>query len=190
VPKCGWLRLPARRFRRQNLPFPRPLKQPYCKRARHFTQTFTIICPESLVGLIHFAGLATLNYASCSFLIGTAFVDDYKHDINNDTAFAMRSLRELLSLSRSPPRYTQLSNMGSDENVETVHERRARPNSTTAVGRDNLTDAVPPHESYEGYHHYDPATSWTEKEERVVVLKTDMYLLSWLCLMVQHRYIC
>ena len=56
--------------------------------------------------------------------------------------------------------------------------------SVTHVGRDKLSDALPPHESYEGRHRYDPAATWTEQEERRVVWKTDLYLLSWICVMV------
>ena len=52
------------------------------------------------------------------------------------------------------------------------------------MGRDNLYDSLPPHESYEGLHRYDPAAKWTADEEAAVVRKTDMYLLSWICLMV------
>ena len=56
--------------------------------------------------------------------------------------------------------------------------------SVAHVGRENLADALPPHESYEGNHRYDPAATWTEAEERKVVRKTDFYLLSWICVMV------
>ncbi|CAD6441390.1 0507edf3-df38-4c38-8c09-2cc7e636c6ff [Sclerotinia trifoliorum] len=55
--------------------------------------------------------------------------------------------------------------------------------SVTHVGRENLADALPPHESYEGSHRYDPAATWTEAEERRVVRKTDLYLLLWICVM-------
>lgn len=58
--------------------------------------------------------------------------------------------------------------------------------SVVPVGRENLSGALPPHESYEGRHRWDPAATWTEDEERRVVRKTDLYLLSWLCVMV-HR---
>jgi hypothetical protein len=51
------------------------------------------------------------------------------------------------------------------------------------VGREHLSDTVAPHESYEGRHRYDPTATWTEEEERRVVWKTDIYLLSWLCVM-------
>ncbi len=56
--------------------------------------------------------------------------------------------------------------------------------SDVAVGRENIADALPPHESYEGKHRWDPAATWTPQEEARVVRKTDLYLLSWLCLMV------
>lgn len=58
--------------------------------------------------------------------------------------------------------------------------------SVTNVGRENLADALPPHESYEGSHRYDPAATWTEAEERKVVRKTDLYLLVWICVMVRN----
>lgn len=52
------------------------------------------------------------------------------------------------------------------------------------VGRENLSDLVPPHESYEGKHRWDPAATWTEAEERKVVRITDIKLLTMLCIMV------
>lgn len=52
------------------------------------------------------------------------------------------------------------------------------------VGRENLADAVPPHESYEGHHRWDPGLTWTAAEERKAVRKTDLYLLTWICFMV------
>lgn len=56
--------------------------------------------------------------------------------------------------------------------------------SVATVGRENIADALPPHESFEGRHRWDPAATWTPQEEAVIVRKTDLYLLSWLCLMV------
>ena len=56
--------------------------------------------------------------------------------------------------------------------------------SVAQVGRENLSDSLAPHESYEGRHRYDPGATWTEQEERRVVWKTDLYLLSWICVMV------
>lgn len=55
--------------------------------------------------------------------------------------------------------------------------------SDAHVGRDALADVVPPHDSYEGKHRFDPTATWTEAEERRVVRKCDTYLLSWLCVM-------
>ncbi|QSZ33005.1 hypothetical protein DSL72_002590 [Monilinia vaccinii-corymbosi] len=49
--------------------------------------------------------------------------------------------------------------------------------SVAHADRGNIADALPPHESYEGIHRYDPAATWTEREERKVVRKTDLYLL-------------
>jgi hypothetical protein len=55
--------------------------------------------------------------------------------------------------------------------------------SVVPVGRENLSKALPPHESYEGRHRWDPNAVWSEKEEARLVWKTDLYLLSWLCVM-------
>jgi hypothetical protein len=55
----------------------------------------------------------------------------------------------------------------------------------TDIGREHLADALPPHESYEGRHRWDPAATWTEQEEARAVRKTDLYLLSWVCVMVR-----
>lgn len=52
------------------------------------------------------------------------------------------------------------------------------------VGQEQLAGVTRPHESYEGYHRFDPLASWTPKEERAVILKTDILLLSWVCVMV------
>lgn len=56
--------------------------------------------------------------------------------------------------------------------------------SVCAVGQENLSDSIPPHESYEGVHRWDPSATWTAEEEALVVRKTDVRLLSWICLMV------
>ncbi|KAL4879951.1 major facilitator superfamily domain-containing protein [Aspergillus karnatakaensis] len=52
-----------------------------------------------------------------------------------------------------------------------------------AVGQENLAGVVPPHESYEGHHRFDPTASWAPEEEKKVIFKTDLMLMSWLCLM-------
>lgn len=51
------------------------------------------------------------------------------------------------------------------------------------VGREHISSALPPHESYEGRHRWDPTFEWTDAEEKKVVRKTDMFLLSWICVM-------
>lgn len=58
-------------------------------------------------------------------------------------------------------------------------------NSDVQVGIENLSKSTPPHESYEGVHRWDPTATWTPEEEAAVVRKTDIYLLSWVCLMVR-----
>ena len=57
--------------------------------------------------------------------------------------------------------------------------------SDVAVGIENLSKSTPPHESYEGVHRWDPTATWTREEEAALVRKTDIYLLSWVCLMVR-----
>jgi len=56
--------------------------------------------------------------------------------------------------------------------------------SVAAAGVEHLSDVIPPHESYEGLHRYDPNSTWTPEEESALVRKTDLYLLSWVCVMV------
>ena len=51
-------------------------------------------------------------------------------------------------------------------------------------GRESLSKALPPHETYEGRHRWDPNAMWSEKEETRLVWKTDFYLLGILCVMV------
>lgn len=55
--------------------------------------------------------------------------------------------------------------------------------SSVPVGREHISHALPPHESYEGRHRWDPTMSWDPAEEKKLVRKTDMFLLSWLCVM-------
>ncbi|KAI9870921.1 MAG: hypothetical protein M1830_003631, partial [Pleopsidium flavum] len=55
--------------------------------------------------------------------------------------------------------------------------------SVVPVGVEHLSDVIPPHESYEGVHRYDPNATWTPEEESALVRKTDLYLLTWICVM-------
>lgn len=56
--------------------------------------------------------------------------------------------------------------------------------SSDLVGREELADIVHPHTSYEGHHRFNPYASWSIEEERRVVWKTDLRLLTWLCIMM------
>lgn len=75
------------------------------------------------------------------------------------------------------------------EDIEAVPQTRVSIEASslkapTKVGRGELADIVPPHDSYEGKHRFDPEAKWTAEEERRVVRKTDLWLLSWLCFMM------
>ena len=75
----------------------------------------------------------------------------------------------------------------SKDDVETrlsVEHTSDLDKGATAVGRENLHHAIAPHDSYEGGHRFDPTAEWTPEEEKRVILKTDLRLLSWLCVMV------
>ena len=76
---------------------------------------------------------------------------------------------------KEPAMLQHKEGLGSASAVDSASEIR--------VGREHLFHAVPPHESYEGHHRWDPAFEWDEAEERRLVRKTDLYLLSWLCVM-------
>ncbi|KAF7719091.1 Uncharacterized protein PECH_000277 [Penicillium ucsense] len=71
---------------------------------------------------------------------------------------------------------THVSDVTNDPNVPPEA-------SKVQVGRERLSNRLPPHESYEGRHRWDPEMTWTPEEERKVVRKTDVYLLSCICVM-------
>ena len=73
------------------------------------------------------------------------------------------------------PSITTKSNDGFPESLSKV---------SVAVGQEHLATVIPPHETYEGYHRFDITASWTPQEERRVVMKTDILLLTWICIMV------
>ncbi|KAF1961087.1 MFS general substrate transporter [Byssothecium circinans] len=77
--------------------------------------------------------------------------------------------------------------MGSDD-IENIAQSRASEDGSlkapAQVGRGELANIIPPHDSYEGKHRFDPNATWSEAEERRVVRKIDFYLLSWLCVMM------
>ncbi|KAK5098017.1 hypothetical protein LTS08_006772 [Lithohypha guttulata] len=55
--------------------------------------------------------------------------------------------------------------------------------SDTLPAPGSLSDVVRPHESYEGYGHWNPTFEWSAQEESRVVWKIDLYLLTALCFM-------
>lgn len=65
-----------------------------------------------------------------------------------------------------------------------ISEDIAPLDKAAKVGRSELADYTHPHETYEGRHRFDPEAKWTAAEERSVVLKTDLRLLSWLMLLM------
>lgn len=91
-------------------------------------------------------------------------------------------------LGRNTQSRRSLATMGTDDiearqsDVGLPHDDLAKP--PVEVGRENIHATVPPHETYEGRHRFDPGASWSIAEERKVVRKTDLYLLTWLCVMV------
>ncbi|KAB5547077.1 major facilitator superfamily domain-containing protein [Coniochaeta sp. 2T2.1] len=77
-----------------------------------------------------------------------------------------------------------------EEDIETrtrtptsVNDASSLKDVEPLVGRSELSGAVPPDDKYEGKHRWDPLASWTVQEERAVVRKTDIWLMSWLCVM-------
>lgn len=79
--------------------------------------------------------------------------------------------------------------MGRDtaEQVSPVVDHVSDHGKEIGVGREHIHNTLPPHESYEGRHRFDPLAEWTAAEEKRVVRKTDFRLLSWLCVMVSTR---
>lgn len=88
-----------------------------------------------------------------------------------------------MSLPRKDPLLTSLSSERKDFAAHPTDSQI----SLVPVGRENLGDALPPHDSYEGRHRYDPEATWTAEEEARVVRKTDLYLLTWICVMVRFH---
>ncbi|QRW04072.1 major facilitator superfamily transporter [Ceratobasidium sp. AG-Ba] len=51
------------------------------------------------------------------------------------------------------------------------------------VGNEELWRSTRPHDNYEGLHRWDPTATWDAKEEKALVRKIDIRLMTWLCLM-------
>ena len=123
--------------------------------------------------------MRTLHFRSST---GDVYLLPEAHIVNNH-------LEVTASLFRHPSYIVKMSEEIDDttqKRVSSDNEQGAASYSSTApIGRENLSDQVPPHEFYEGLHRWDPAVTWTPEEEKKLVRKTDFMLLSWLCLMVR-----
>ncbi|TKA70873.1 hypothetical protein B0A49_05634 [Cryomyces minteri] len=76
---------------------------------------------------------------------------------------------------------------GTDKGLLPMHGKHEIDQiSVVPVEADHLLSTIPPHESYEAFHRYSPGAEWTKNEEASLVRKTDLYLLSWICLMVDE----
>ena len=69
----------------------------------------------------------------------------------------------------------------NDERKGEIGGGELTPQST--IDQPLLEDTLEPHESYEGKHRWDPSATWDPKEEAAVIRKTDLYLLTWICVM-------
>ena len=63
------------------------------------------------------------------------------------------------------------------------NDERSLKNVEAVVGRQDLSSVIPPDDLYEGRHRWDPAATWTPEEEKAVVRKTDIWLMTWVCVM-------
>ncbi|KAJ9118579.1 hypothetical protein QFC22_003799 [Naganishia vaughanmartiniae] len=75
---------------------------------------------------------------------------------------------------------------GFDKTAKIDKERLSGSVSLTdyvPLGREHLSDKVPPSDKYEGKHRWDPEATWTKAEERKLVRKIDFWLLSVVCVM-------
>lgn len=66
----------------------------------------------------------------------------------------------------------------ADSSAKPSLEATSSAASDTPLAAGSLCDVIPPHESYEGYGHWDPNFTWTDAEEKKLVWKTDLFLLS------------
>lgn len=66
-----------------------------------------------------------------------------------------------------------MRNLTKHVDMDKTSVARVSQVSLVQIGRERLSDRLPPHESYEGRHRWDPDLTWTADEERKVVQKTD-----------------
>lgn len=79
--------------------------------------------------------------------------------------------------TESPAEHTALGKDSDDHKLKDEFSAQ----STTSSG--NLAENLEPHESYEGKYRWDPGATWDRAEETTLVRKTDLYLLTWICVM-------
>ncbi|EEA22377.1 hypothetical protein TMatcc_008181 [Talaromyces marneffei ATCC 18224] len=77
---------------------------------------------------------------------------------------------------------TDIENVGADKSLDSNTKFYADDPIKSMITED-LSEVIAPHPSYEGLHRFDPRATWTAKEERVVVWKTDLFFMSWICVM-------
>lgn len=82
---------------------------------------------------------------------------------------------------------TDIENVGADKSLDSNTKFYADDPIKSMITED-LSEVIAPHPSYEGLHRFDPRATWTAKEERVVVWKTDLFFMSWICVMVRHNF--
>lgn len=110
---------------------------------------------------------------------------------SNSKILALASRASLLLVATRPGSATSPRHIDMDK-ASVAHASDVSDISDVAlalVGRERLSDRLPPHETYEGRHRWDPDLTWTPEEERKVVRKTDFYLLSCLCVMVRFSIV-
>lgn len=82
---------------------------------------------------------------------------------------------------------TDIETLGADKSIDVIAKHHAEDPLKSMITED-LSEVIAPHPSYEGFHRFDPRATWTVKEERAVVWKTDLLFLSWICIMVRHHF--
>ena len=87
----------------------------------------------------------------------------------------------MASNTKVPPTEHSISADPSDDKRGKAAESQFLSQFTT--NHAHLADSLEPHDSYEGKHRWDPGATWDPSEEATVVRKTDLYLLTWICVM-------
>lgn len=83
---------------------------------------------------------------------------------------------------------TDIEAVGADKSVG-INAKNHDDDPLKPMITEDLSEVIAPHPSYEGFHRFDPRATWTAKEESAVVWKTDLFFLSWVCIMVSHTIV-